>query len=124
MKMVMAAVLRDQADIVLENLISAGYGATFTESRGGMLRQARQLIFTAVKEEELDKVLAIIKKNCRTEVQVDSGQPIAKEKKGKEEEKEEAESSRGPFSRQQRTVTTDLGGAAVFVWDLEQFKTY
>jgi uncharacterized protein YaaQ len=120
MKMVMAAVLRDQADIVLENLITAGYGATFTESRGGMLRQARQLIFTAVKEEELDKVLAIIKKNCRTEVQVDSGQPIAKEK----EEKEESESSRGPFSRQQHTVTTDLGGAAVFVWDLEQFKTY
>lgn len=114
MKMVMAVVLRDQADIVMENLITAGYGATFTESRGGMLRQARQLIFTAVEKEELEKVVGIIKKYCRTQVQVDSGQPV---------EEEEAEAS-GISSKRQRSVVTDLGGAAVFVWDLDKFETY
>ena len=119
MKMVMAVVLRDQADIVMENLITAGYGATFTESRGGMLRQARQLIFTAVKEEELDKVLGIIQKNCRTRVKVESGQPV--EEGGEGEAEEEARSA---FSKQKSSVTANVGGAAVFVWDLDKFETY
>ncbi|MFP4395087.1 MAG: cyclic-di-AMP receptor [Anaerolineales bacterium] len=122
MKMVMAVVLRDHADIVMENLITAGYGATFTESRGGMLRQARQLIFTAVEKEELEKVIGIIKKYCRTQVQVESGQPFAEE--GEEEGEGEEEEAAGASSRRQRAVVTDLGGAAVFVWDLDKFETY
>ena len=39
MRMVMAVVPRDQASRVMEALIAAGYKATFTDSRGGMLRQ-------------------------------------------------------------------------------------
>ncbi len=116
MKMVMAVVLRDQADIVMENLITAGYGATFTESRGGMLRQARKLIFTAVEKEELEKVLGIIQKHCRTRVKVESGQPVAEE--------EEEEEIRHAFSRRKSSVTANVGGAAVFVWDLDKFETY
>jgi uncharacterized protein YaaQ len=118
MKMVMAVVLRDQADIVMENLITAGYGATFTESRGGMLRQARQLIFTAVKEEELEKVIGIIKEYCRTRVKVESGQPV------EEGEVEEEEAAKKTFSKQKSSVTANVGGAAVFVWDLDKFETY
>ncbi len=121
MKMVMAVVLRDQADIVMENLITAGYGATFTESRGGMLRQARQLIFTAVKEEELEKVLGIIQKNCRTRVKVESGQPVEEDV---EDADEEAEEVTHVFSKHKSSVTANVGGAAVFVWDLDKFETY
>ena len=121
MKMVMAVVLRDQADIVMENLITAGYGATFTESRGGMLRQARQLIFTAVKEEELEKVLGIIRKNCRTRVKVESGQPVEEDA---EDVAEEAEEATRVFSKRKSSVTANVGGAAVFVWDLDKFETY
>ncbi len=69
-KMVMAVVARDQADRVLDKLISAGYGATFTESRGGMLRQAQKMLFIAVDADKVDDVLDIIRRMCRTRVEV------------------------------------------------------
>ena len=44
MKMVMAIVHRDETPRVLEALITAGYGVTSSESRGGMLRQTSQTL--------------------------------------------------------------------------------
>jgi uncharacterized protein YaaQ len=107
MKMVMAVIPREEADRVLENLIDAGYGATFTESRGGMLRQAQKMVFVAVQASKLADVVKIIRENCRTEVEVSS------------------DTIHDGFVDDGRTpVTTELGGAAVFVWDLERFETY
>lgn len=105
-KMVMAVVPRDEAERVLDALIDAGHTATFTESRGGMLRQSQLTLFIAVKREALEKVLTIIRENSRTKVQVDSG--------------ETADSvSLGPIP-----VTAELGGAVVFIWDLDRFETH
>ena len=64
-KMVMAVVPRDEAHQVLEGLVSAGFTATFGESRGGVLRQAQLTFFIAVDEEKLDQVLEIIRERCR-----------------------------------------------------------
>ena len=105
LKMVMAVVPRDQAGPVLNGLIAEGYIATFMESRGGFLRQAQHIIFVAVKETDLAEVLGIIKDYCRGEVQVQS----AREAKSKLAEEESP---------------AEVGGAAVFVWDLERFETY
>ena len=108
MKMVMAVVSRDQSDRVLDKLISAGYGATFTESRGGMLRQAQQLIFIAVEKEKVESVVDIIRHACRSRVEVS-------ERRGTE----------GVMSsRDTATTTTEVGYAVVFVWDLDRFETY
>jgi uncharacterized protein YaaQ len=107
-KMVMTIVSREQADRVLDKLISAGYGATFTESRGGMLRQAQQMIFIATQEDNVDDVVAIIRRTCRSRVEV-------------------SEQQVGPdalASRVSSTTTTEVGYAVVFVWDLERFETY
>lgn len=107
-KMVMAVVPRDQADEVMEALIAAGYTATFTDSRGGMLRQAQQTLFIAVREQDLEQILTIIRKHCRTQVQLES----------------EQEDIPSGFGRSQQRVTTYIGNAVVFVWDLERFETY
>lgn len=107
-KMVMAIVSREQSDRVLERLISAGYGATFTESRGGMLRQAQQMVFIATHEEAVEDVLTIIRRTCRSRVEVS------------EQQVEES----GLLSRPSSTTTTEVGYAVVFVWDLERFETY
>ena len=107
-KMVMAVVPRDQADGVMEALIAAGYTATFTDSRGGMLRQAQEMLFIAVRERDLERILAIIRENCRTQVEVESADESA---------------PCGLRSRPER-VTTYVGNAVVFVWDLERFETY
>ena len=108
MKMVMAVISRDESERVLNALVAAGLTATFTESRGGMLRQAQNLLFTAVRQENLEQVLAIIEKNCHSRVQVDPG------------EAGEAH----PLSFKRSSVTAQLGGAVVFVWDIERVETF
>lgn len=105
MKMVMTVVSRDQADPVLDKLITAGYGATFMESRGGMLRQAQKMIFIAVAAEKVDDVVETIRRACHTRVAVNEhpapGVPVMGE----------------------ATSTAEVGYAVVFVWDLERFHT-
>lgn len=108
MKMIMAVVSRDQADRVLDRLITAGYGATFTESRGGVLRQAQQMVFIATEDENVDDVLGTIRDLCRTEVEV---------------KEQPAQAGSGLLSASSGT-TTEIGYAVVFVWDLEHFDTY
>jgi uncharacterized protein YaaQ len=107
-KMVMAVVSRDQADRVLDKLISAGYGATFTESRGGMLRQAQKLMFVAVEAARVDDVVDIIRATCRTPVHVS----------------EQQSPGGGLGSPQPATTVTEVGYAVVFVWDLDRFETF
>jgi uncharacterized protein YaaQ len=112
MRMVMAVVPRDQANNVMEALIAAGYTATFTDSRGGMLRQAQQMLFTAVRQKDLDQVLTIIRENCRTQIALE---PV-----------EDEPSSRfaSEHSSLTGTPTTYIGSAVIFVWDIERFETY
>jgi uncharacterized protein YaaQ len=107
--MVMAVVPRDQANQVMEALIAAGYTATFTESRGGMLRQAQQMLFIAVRAKDLDQVLAIIRDHCRTQVELNNAADTAPGQL--------TPGFTGPS-------TTYIGSAVVFVWDLERFETY
>ena len=106
MKMVMAIVPRDEAGRVLEALVAAGYTATFTDSRSGVLRQAQQMLFIAVEEQDLDQVLTIIRDSCHSRVAVESSEP------------------RTPFSLGSTPVTAELGGAVVFLWDIERYETY
>ena len=108
-KMVMAVISREQADRVLDGLISAGYGATFTESRGGMLRQAQQMIFIATDDDCVESVVTIIKHACHSRVEVSEQQVPA--------------GALRP-SNAATTTTTEVGYAVVFVWDLERFETY
>jgi uncharacterized protein YaaQ len=106
MKMVMAVVPRDEAKCVLEALVADGFTATFAESRGGMLRQAQHMLFIAVKSEDLDQVLSIVKGSCHSEVQVESSEP-------------EKPPLIGPAPKK-----AELGGAVVLVWDLDRFEIY
>ena len=106
MKMVMAVVSRDEAEYVLEALVAAGFAATFTESRGGMLRQAQYMLFIAVQKKDLEQVLSIIRDSCHSQVCVEPSEP------------------EGLFSLSRAPVTAELGGAAVFIWDLDHFQIY
>jgi uncharacterized protein YaaQ len=106
MKMVMAVVPRDEAECVLQALVAAGYTATFTESRGGMLLQAQKMLFIAVQKEDLQKVLSIIRESCHSQVSLGPSE------------------LREPFSPGSASVTAQVGGAVVFVWDLGHFEIY
>jgi len=104
--MVMAIMPRDEAERVLRALVAAKYTATFVETRGGMLRQAQMTLFIAVEEENLENVLSIIEDTCRSDVVV-------------EETDGEAKPGPGPMPIRPR-----LGGAVVFIWNVERSETY
>ncbi len=107
MKMIMAVVPRSGSENVLHALVSAGHTATFTESRGGMLRQAQMTLFIAVQAQDLEKVLGIIEDTCHSSVKVESTEtgPLT------------------PFAPTS-SVSTEIGGAVVFVWDMDRLETY
>lgn len=106
MKMVMVVVPSNSAESVLDALINAGHTATYAETRGGMLRQSQKSLFIAVKEPELEKVLDIIKANCRTEVEMNP------------------QTTDDPHSMGSKPVTADLGGAVAFIWDIDRIETF
>lgn len=110
LKMIMAVVPRDQLDQVLAALITAGHTASFAESRSGVLRQAQHMMFIAVEEDKLETVLDIVRTNCHTKVKVESGNNTG---------------TQGIMpSRRTYATLHKLGGAVIFVWDLERFETY
>lgn len=106
MKMVMAVVPTNTAERVLDALVNAGYTATCAETTGGMLRQSQYSLFIAVKQEQLEDVLAIIKKNCRTQIEM-----------GTQKMGERRTIGSSP-------VTADLGGAIAFIWDIDRIETF
>jgi uncharacterized protein YaaQ len=107
MKMVMAVVPRDDSECVLQALVAAGHTATFVESRGGVLRQAKKMLFIAVQEKDLDQVLTIIADSCHCQEQAVPGGP-----------------ERGPLSPEPAPIAAGMGGTPVFVWDLDRFEIY
>lgn len=106
MKMVMAVVSKEKAKDVVNEVIAAGYTATSVESRGGMLRQHYETLFIAVEDEDLEEVLAAVGQSCHTCVSV--------ERRG----------AASPGSARPALDTAEVGGAIVFVWDLQGFFRY
>jgi uncharacterized protein YaaQ len=105
-KMIMAVVPSEETNRVLQALVRAGFTATFTESRSGVLRQAQYVLFVAVPAGDVETVLDIIKNRCHSQADV-----------------EECTADASPLADRSRTQI-ELGGAVVFVWDLDRFETY
>lgn len=105
-KMIMAVVPRDHGDPVVEALVDAGYSLTFSESRGGMLRQSQKTLFIVVEEKDLEDALSIIHTHCRTCSQV------------------EEKAIGGAQELEHGKVTAELGGAVIFTWDVERSEDY
>ncbi|MEA3327229.1 MAG: cyclic-di-AMP receptor [Chloroflexota bacterium] len=106
MKMMMVVVPSNNADQVLDALVNAGHTATYAETHGGMLQQSQYSLFIAVKKEQLEQVIEIIKANCRTRVEMSTQVPENYEAMGK------------------TPVTADLGGAVVFIWDISRIEAF
>jgi uncharacterized protein YaaQ len=100
MKMIMAIIPRDEAERVLQALVAANHTATYMETRGGMLRQAQMSLFIAVQDDALEKVTGIIQGACFSDIVVESAD-------------DEADSEPMP-------IRPRLGGAVIFVWDIDR----
>ena len=107
MKMIMAIVPKKYGDDVLSALINAGFTATYSETRGGMLHQSQLTLFIAVRISDVQTALNVITDSCN-----------------------EIESIRQGYGLQADTephMANDgapLGksSAVVFIWTLDKFQ--
>jgi uncharacterized protein YaaQ len=104
-KMIMAVIQKNSGEAVLDGLVNAGYTATYSETRGGMLRQSQLSLFIGVKEEDVHEVLEIIKSKCKTRSHIRSDEGIQRFKGNTEQ-------------------AFELGGAVIFIWKLDQFELF
>lgn len=101
----MAIIPRDEAQLVLDALINAGFTATITETKGGMLRQSQFTLFIAVKEPQLKTVCEIIKTNCTVKIN-------------------QVENEAGQETIVGEGIQGNVGGAVLFIWDLNKVEIY
>ena len=104
-KMVMAIIPRDEGELVLDALIEKGHSATFVETKGGMLRQSQFTLFIALEDKHIDSVCEIIQTHCKVDLDFEEQDSIQQD-------------------LMQKTGNIKLGGAVVFIWNLDRMDTY
>jgi uncharacterized protein YaaQ len=109
LRLVIAVVQDKDSYRLSEELIKNGFRATKLASTGGFLKAGNTTFLIGVPEEQVEQVLEIIRDNCRARQQTVS--PMA------------------PLSNNVETyvpypVSVQVGGATVFVLDVEQFAHF
>lgn len=104
MKLVIAIVNNDDCHTVLDEITRAGFSATKLSTSGGFLRAGNATLLIGVDDEKLEELLEIIGKFCSKRKQIVQTQP----------------SFNADFFVSV-PVEVSVGGATVFVLDVEQF---
>jgi uncharacterized protein YaaQ len=109
MKMILAVVQDKDSPKLTQNLVKAGIRATKLASTGGFLRAGNTTFMIGTEDHRVPEVLELIRNSCRAREQVVS--PMT------------------PMGSQMESyvsypVTVQVGGATVFVLDVEQFEQF
>jgi uncharacterized protein YaaQ len=102
------AVIQDKDSMrLIEALVEGGYRATKLASTGGFLREGNTTLLIGVEEDQVDDLIAIVKKTCRSREQlVTPISPVG-----------------GPTDLYvPYPVEVVVGGATIFVLDVERFE--
>ena len=94
------------ADSLIQKLVQRGYPATKVSSTGGFLRRGNATIFSGVDAEDVDNVIAIIRRECQARTEFLPAQAL-------------------PFPESiypAEPVEVRTGGAIVFVVSVERFE--
>ena len=106
MNMVLAIVHSDDAPGLLDALTKRGYRATRINTAGGFLKESNTTILLGVDSGQVDEVLAVIQACCQTRTQYINPLPPVMEP--------------GEFYMPY-PVEVQIGGATVFVLEVEEF---
>jgi uncharacterized protein YaaQ len=107
MKLIIAIVQSEDSKKLLEALVKGGYEATRISTMGGFLRRGNVTILTGVEASKVEEVLRLIRENCQRRTKyVHPLVPMV-----------------GTMEAQIATaVPVEVGGATVFMLDLERFE--
>lgn len=106
MKLIIAIVQDDDAGDLIDIITDAGYRVTKLATTGGFLKAGNTTLMIGVDENQVDRVLRVIEDECRTRKQViTSPSPVA--------------GSTGVYVPY--PVEVELGGATIFVVDVDKF---
>ncbi|MDA8216281.1 MAG: cyclic-di-AMP receptor [Dehalococcoidales bacterium] len=107
MKFVLAIVQNEDAGSLLDALVRKEYRATRINTAGGFLKESNATVVLGVEEHQVEDVLSIIRASCHTRTQFLNPLPPVMEP--------------GEFYMPY-PVEVQVGGATVFVLDVENFR--
>ena len=106
MKLIIAIVQDEDASRLINSLMSDGYRVTKLATTGGFLRSGNTTLLVGVEDDKLQNAMSIIEKVCKSRKQIaTSPAPIS--------------GTTGVYVPYPIEVT--VGGATIFVLDVEQF---
>jgi uncharacterized protein YaaQ len=109
MKLIMGIVHSDDADTLVRALHQEGHRCTKISSTGGFLREGNATILIGTEAAHVDEILDIIRENCHARTQLVSPLPPV------------AEAGELYIPR---PVEVQIGGATVFVVDVERSERF
>jgi uncharacterized protein YaaQ len=107
MKLVVAIVHREDSSRLSAELVKGKFNLTILDSVGGFLREKNSILLIGLDDKRVKELLNLIKEHSETRKQVISSAPPVVEL--------------GDFFIS-KPVEVEVGGATVFVIDVEQFK--
>lgn len=105
MKLLMAIVSSDDQRDVLDRLTKGGFRATVIGTTGGFLREGNSTIFIGTDDQRSTQAIEILRQTCRRRTQWVSPLPTLE----------------GPGLEMSEPIEVSVGGAVVFVMNVEQF---
>ena len=105
MKLILAIVSNDDASILMKELVKSKFSVTKLASSGGLLRKGNTTLMIGSKDDDVDKVVDVITKFSKTRNELVPSSVI---------------SDIGIIPSTPLEVT--VGGATIFVVDVEKFK--
>jgi uncharacterized protein YaaQ len=106
MKMVMAIVQAEDVSNVTNALVDAGHRVTRIATTGGFLRRENVSLLLGVEDEKIDEVMRTIQQSGRHRKSTVS-MPVQQ-----------------PEGANAQSINVDVGGATIFVLDIERFEHY
>lgn len=109
MKLVVCIAHNRDRNKLTEEMVKAGFKFTVIGSTGGFLREGNTTILIGVPEDELDGLLKLVQTNCQTREQLVNVMPFE---------------AAPPGAFVPSPVKVPIGGAVVFVLNVDQFERF
>jgi uncharacterized protein YaaQ len=106
-KLVVAIVHNEDAGALVDALLEREHRATRLHSSGGFLKQSNATILVGVENAKVDEILDIVRENCTSRTQIVNPMPPIMEP--------------GEFFMPY-PLEVEVGGATVFLLDVERFE--